>query len=83
MELEDNCETDLQDYTRKLLDSLDSYGVNIKDELLEQVESAKHYSEIAKEAAGFDPESYYTKEQTEQKIQDAISMILEFDERSF
>lgn len=83
MELEDNCETDLQGYTRKLLDSLDSYGVNIKDELLEQVESAKHYSEIAKEAAGFDPESYYTKEQTEQKIQDAISMILEFDERSF
>nr|DAD96115.1 MAG TPA: tail fiber protein [Myoviridae sp. ct2th6] len=83
MELEDNCETDLQDYTRKLLDSLDSYGVNIKDELLEQVESAKHYSEIAKEAAGFDPESYYTKEQTEQKIQDAISTILEFDERSF
>lgn len=83
MELEDNCETDLQDYTRKLLDSLDSYGVNIKDELLEQVESAKHYSEIAKEAAGFDPESYYTKEQTEQKIQDAISMILEFDDKSF
>ena len=47
------------------------------------VESAKHYSEIAKEAAGFDPERYYTKDETSQKIQDAISMILEFDDKSF
>ena len=83
MELEDGSETDLKDYTRKLLESLDTYGTNIKEELLALVESAKHYSEIAKEAAGFDPESYYTKDETSQKIQDAISMILEFDERSF
>lgn len=83
MELEDGSETDLKDYTRKLLESLDTYGVNLKDELLQQVESAKHYAEVAKEAAGFDKERYYTKDETSQKIQDAISMILEFDERSF
>lgn len=83
MELEDGSETDLKDYTRKLLESLDTYGVNLKDELLQQVESAKHYAEVAKEVAGFDPERYYTKDETSQKIQDAISMILEFDERSF
>lgn len=83
MELEDGSETDLKDYTRKLLESLDTYGVNIKDELLALVESAKHYSEIAKEASGFDPEHYYTKEETSKKIQEAISMILEFDDKSF
>lgn len=83
MELEDGSETDLKDYTRKLLESLDTYGTNIKEELLTLVESAKHYSEIAKEAAGFDPERYYTKDETSQKIQDAISMILEFDDKSF
>lgn len=83
MELEDGSETDLKDYTRKLLESLDTYGTNIKEELLTLVESAKHYSEIAKEAAGFDPEHYYTKDETSQKIQDAISMILEFDDKSF
>ena len=83
MELEDGSETDLKDYTRKLLESLDTYGTNIKEELLTLVESAKHYSEIAKEAAGLDPERYYTKDETSQKIQDAISTILEFDERSF
>lgn len=83
MELEDGSEMDLKDYTRKLLESLDTYGTNIKEELLTLVESAKHYSEIAKEAAGFDHERYYTKDETSQKIQDAISMILEFDERSF
>lgn len=83
MELEDGSETDLKDYTRKLLESLDTYGTNIKEELLTLVESAKHYSEIAKETAGFDPERYYTKDETSQKIQDAISTILEFDERSF
>lgn len=83
MELEDGSETDLKDYTRKLLESLDTYGTNIKDELLALVESAKHYSEIAKEASGFDPEHYYTKEETSEKIQEAISMILEFDDKSF
>lgn len=83
MELEDGSETDLKDYTRKLLESLDTYGTNIREELLTLVESAKHYSEIAKEAAGFDPERYYTKDETSQKIQDAISMILEFDDKSF
>lgn len=83
MELEDGSETDLKDYTRKLLESLDTYGTNIKEELLALVESAKHYSEIAKEAAGFDPERYYTKDELSQKIQDAISMILEFDDKSF
>lgn len=83
MELEDGSETDLKDYTRKLLESLDTYGTNIKDELLALVESAKHYSEIAKEASGFDPEHYYTKEETSEKIQEAISMIIEFDDKSF
>lgn len=83
MELEDGSETDLKDYTKKLLESIDTYGTNIKEELLTLVESAKHYSEIAKEAAGFDPERYYTKGETSQKIQDAISMILEFDDKSF
>lgn len=83
MAIMDSSESELKECTDKLLAKLDNYTENSKSELLELVKSAKHYADIAKAAAEFDPETYYTKEETDQTIREAISAIADYDEKTF
>ena len=62
---------------------MDNRADSSEQELSKLVEAAKHYADIAKDIADFDPDAYYTKEETVKKIQDAISAITDYDEQSF
>lgn len=83
MKLMDSSENELTEHTNKLLTQLDNCSENSKAELVELVKAAEHYSEVAKDAAEFDPEGYYTKEEADRKIQEAISAIADYDEKTF
>jgi len=83
MALMDSSETELSERTDNLLAQLDNCAENSKAELVELVKTAKHYSEVAKDAAEFDPEAYYTKDEANKKIQEAITAISDYDEETF
>ncbi len=71
----DTSEKDLSKYTEELLEALDTYGENSKEEILLLVAEAKHYADTAKKAAEFDPELYYTKSETDEQIQDNMGEV--------
>ncbi len=64
----DTSEQDLSKYTEELLASLDTYTDNAKTEILLLIAEAKHYADVAKKAAEFDPEIYFTKDEVNQKL---------------
>ncbi len=91
---EEACKEYLSNYTKETMERLDNYTDSANAEFLLLVDEAKHYADVAKEATKFDPETYFTKDEvnqkltdaqseTDQKISDAIAAILDYDEESF
>ncbi len=75
----DTSENDLRKYTEEMLASLDVHAGNAKDEIIPLIAEAKHYADVAKRAAEFDPETYYTKDEVDKKISETIDNIMDYD----
>lgn len=83
MSLMDQNEQDLKKYTEELLRQLDLYSSNSKEEILQYVEDAKHYADVSKKAAEFDPDAYYGKAEVDKRIHDALAALVDYDELYF
>ena len=69
----DTSEKDLSKYTEEMLESLDICTDSAKSEILLLIAEAKHYADVAKKAAEFDPELYFTKDEVNEKLSDTES----------